>query len=225
MKKFAFASVAAAALLGGFASAAAAADIARYEVRFDATWTADSHPLDYPGNAHFSGLVGATHNDAYTLFADGGTATPGLEALSEKGAHSPLDGEIRAAIDKGIAGALFESAPLFSFPGKLMAQFTASPVHPYASVAAMVAPSPDWFTGVSQVALMKDGKWIDSITLTLYAWDAGTDNGTTYKAADADAQPRQSIRLNAAPQFAGADGAMKPVGTVSFIRLKDTASN
>lgn len=223
MKKFALATVAAAALLTSAAATVNAADIARYEVRIDATWTAVSHPLDYPGNAHFSGLVGATHNDAYTLFADGATATPGLEALSEKGAHSPLDKEIRAAIDSGDAGALFESAPLFDFPGNISAQFVANSVHPFASVAAMVAPSPDWFTGVSHVALMKDGKWIDNISLTLYAWDAGTDNGTTYQAGDDDAAPRQSVRLNAAPQFSDASG-MKQVGTVTFTRLRDTAA-
>lgn len=205
-----------AVLLG---SAAQAAESARYSVQFDVAWTAKTHPLDYPDNAHFSGLIGATHNAGYTIFKDGGIASDGLEALSERGAHSPLDREINAAIAKGDAGMLFESAAQFQLPGKLTATFTATESHPYASVVAMIAPSPDWFTGVSMVPLRKDGTWAERIVMTLWAFDAGTDYGTTYKAADADAQPRQSVRLNAAPQFLGADG-LKAVGTVTFTRQK-----
>jgi len=134
-----------------------------------------------------------------------------------------LNQEIEAAIRAGKAGALFESSPLFSFPGTLSATFTADAAHPYASVVAMVAPSPDWFTGVSNVSLRKGDQWVDTATYTLFAWDAGTDSGTTYHAPDADTQPRQTVRLNAAPQFL--DGMnMKPVGTVTFTRIRKTAS-
>jgi len=214
-----------AAFLALFAATTAqAADTAQYTVRFDATWTANSHPYDYPDNAHFSGIVGATHDGSYRIFADGATATPGLEALSERGAHSPLDAEIRAMIGTGKAGALFESGALFRFPGTISTTFSADTAHSYVSAVAMVAPSPDWFTGVDRVSLMKDGKWVDSLTLTLFVWDAGTDSGVTHKAADADTMPRQSVRLNAHPQFAG-DGGLKPVGTVTFTRMHKTASN
>ncbi len=205
------------------ANVSQAADTAKYQIEFNATWTSDSHPLDYPSNAHFSGLIGATHGKSYTLFKDGGKATAGLEMLSEKGAHSPLDSEIKAAVASGKAGALFESGPLFSFPGKISATFTIDAEHPYVSAVAMVAPSPDWFTGVSKVSLRKDGNWVERATYTLFAWDAGTDSGTTYQSPDADTMPRQSIRMNAAPQFKGEDG-LKPVGTVTFTRIKRTAS-
>jgi len=205
-------------------SGAYAADNARYQVEFNATWTAQSHPLDYPGNAHFSGLVGATHNADYTLFADAGTATPGLEALSEMGAHKPLTDEIGSAIARGSAGELFESRPLFQFPGTLSASFAADPAHPFVSVAAMVAPSPDWFTGVRNLELYKDGNWIDRVTVTLFVWDAGTDDGTTYQAPDADTQPRKSVRLNASPHFLG-DGGLIPVGTATFTRIKGAVTN
>lgn len=222
MKTLTLAAGLTAALLA--APAAHAADSARYEVRFDATWTAASHPLDHPSNAHFSGLVGATHGASYRIFTDGGLATPGLEALSERGAHSPLTEEIAQAIQVGKAGELFESSPLFSFPGTLRATFTADLGHPFVSVAAMVAPSPDWFTGVANVSLRQDGKWIDGMTMTLFVWDAGTDSGTMHKADDADTMPRQSVRLNAQPQFKDESG-LKPVGTVTFTRLDKTASN
>jgi len=198
-------------------------DAARYEIVFNSNWTAASHPLDYPDNAHHSGIVGATHSGKYAIFMDGGTATDGLEALAERGAHSPLDAEIRKAIDKGDAGQLFESAAQFMLPGSLKAEFTADAGHPLVSAVAMVAPSPDWFTGISNVALMKDGKWMDEVTITLWAWDAGTDGGTTYKAADEDTKPRQSVRFNASEHFRMAD-KVAPIGT-AVIRRVDMQTN
>jgi len=211
-----------AALLAG--TAVQAAETAQYEIRFDATWTADSHPLDYPSNAHFSGLIGATHGDDFRIYTDGGIATPGLEALSERGAHSPLNSEIESAVQAGRAGVLFESGALFSFPGMISATFTVDQAHSSVSAVAMVAPSPDWFTGVSNVSLRDGGEWVDRKTLTLFAWDAGTDSGTMHKAADADTMPRQSVRLNAAPQFKD-DAGLKPVGTVTFTRLDNAVTN
>jgi hypothetical protein len=216
--------VGAALAAGLFGSPAFAGETARYTVQVDATWTAKSHPLEYPGDAHFSGIVGATHNGNYHIFKDGGIATDGLEALSERGAHSPLDQEIKAAIAKGDAGVLFESDPLFSFPGTLSASFDVDAAHPYVSVAAMVAPSPDWFTGISSVRLHTAAGWVDRVTLPLRVWDAGTDFGTTYHADDADAQPRQSVRLNASPHFLDKAG-VKTVGTITFTRVKGIAAN
>ena len=45
-----------------------------YEVTFTPTWTAASHPLDYPAaglvsGPHFSGVIGASHAASYDLFA------------------------------------------------------------------------------------------------------------------------------------------------------------
>src|SRR5437762_8469999 len=65
------------------------ASAATYEVKFERTWSDTTHPLNWPGSgAHFPGAIGATHNGRYAMFVVGGTATPGLQALAEKGATS-----------------------------------------------------------------------------------------------------------------------------------------
>jgi hypothetical protein len=79
-------------------------EAAQYQIVFTGTWTARTHPLEYPkagafSGPHFSGLIGATHRPGYALFKEGTPPSPGLERLSEEGKHSPLDQEIRAAID------------------------------------------------------------------------------------------------------------------------------
>ena len=214
MNKLALA-VAAAALIAAGHGAFAADTTATYTVTFDGTWSAATHPLDYPPGAHFSGLIGATHDDRYVLFRAGGTATAGLERLAEMGEHTPLDGEIRAAIAAGAAGTLIEARPIFGPPGSATATFTIDSGHPMVSLVAMVAPSPDWFGGVAGVDLREGAGWVSRKAMTVYAWDAGTDSGTTYRADDIDTQPRGAIMLNAAPHFMQ-NGQLVPVGTLVF---------
>lgn len=197
------------------AHAAVAGTDAMYTVTFNSTWTAQSNPLEYPANAHHSGMIGATHNGDYTLFREGGIASDGLKALAERGAHSPGDKEVRAAIEKGAAGMFFESQAIFNPPASSTARFTVTDKHPMVSIAAMIAPSPDWFTGVSNLSLKEDGRWIAKRTISVYAWDAGTDSGTTYAAADAPTEPRQPIAPNASPHFM-LGGKLVPVGTLVF---------
>ena len=167
-------------------------DGAEYTLVFKSNWTAANHPVEYPsGAAHFSGIIGAAHDASYAIFKDGMRPTPGLEALSEMGKHTPLDMEIRAADSAGMAANLFESGPLKNFQDSIVTTFRVDAKHPMVSFVAMVAPSPDWFTGATNVNLVENGAWVASKTLQLYAWDSGGDDGETYKAADRDNNPKK----------------------------------
>jgi hypothetical protein len=209
------------ALCLGAASAASAKDPnapVRYQVVFERTWSSETHPQDFPLLAHFSPVIGATHDGRYELFPAGGTATPGLERLCEQGKHQPLDAEIRAAVASGAAGALIETSdPLRSVPGKATATFQADRTHPMVSIAAMIAPSPDWCAVAADVKLVENGEWVASKTLQLEAWDVGTDSATSYRALDDDTQPREPIGPSGLPYFV-MDGERVPVGTVTFVR-------
>lgn len=49
------------------------------------------------------------------------------------------------------------------------------------SLAAKLAPSPDWIVGVSALELCNANcTWSRSATIPLYPYDAGTDNGVSY---------------------------------------------
>src|SRR5688572_19838766 len=142
---------------------------AEYTVVFRSSWTKANHPFEYPAagavtGPHFSGVIGASHNASYALFNDGTTPTAGIEKLSEEGKHAPLDEEIRAAITAGSAGTLFESGPLRDFGDSVVTTVRVNATHPLVSLVAMIAPSPDWFTGVSGVNLMENGQWVASKT-------------------------------------------------------------
>lgn len=215
-------SIAAAMLAFGTAIAttpAPAADTgATYKVTFHGTWSRATHPIEYPKGAHFSGLIGATHNGGYVLFKVGKVATRGLKNLAEHGQHSPFDDEIRAAIRAGTAGTLIETSPIFGPPGTVTMTFKADARHPMVSLAAMIAPSPDWFAGVANVRLYANGKWVMRRTLTVYAYDAGTDDGRTYRAADKESKPWKPARLNGSRHFKR-NGKRLAVGTLTFERL------
>lgn len=205
---------------GAQGAAPKSAGTVEYTVVLKSTWTQNAHPFEYPtaglvSGPHFSGLIGATHNASYTLFAEGRTPTPGLENLSEQGKHSPLDEEIRTAAGTGGVGVLFETGGLRDFGDSLVATVRVDEAHPLVSLVAMIAPSPDWFTGAANVNLMENGSWVASRTLALHAYDSGGDDGTTYKAADRDANPKHPT-MRAMTRHFVVNGQAVPVATLTF---------
>ena len=190
---------------------------AEYTVIIKSTWTKATHPFEYPSGAHFSGMIGASHNAKYSIFAVGRRPTPGLERLSEEGKHSPLDTEIKTAIDQGNALMLFESGGLKNWKDSMVATVRVDPAHPFVDVVNMVAPSPDWFTGATNVNLIENGAWVGRRTLTLPAYDSGGDDGKTYKAPDKDANPKKPTSRAATRHFV-INGRVKPVATITFVR-------
>lgn len=61
------------------------------------------------------------------------------------------------------------------------AVFRVDAKHHLISLAAKLAPSPDWIVGVSALELCNANcTWSRSATIPLYPYDAGTDNGVSY---------------------------------------------
>ncbi len=195
------------------------AESARYRVEVDITWTAETHPLEYPDSAHFSGLVGATHNSRYIVFADGRTATSGLELVAENGRSSVMLAELAEGMRRNRVAETFQAPGLRTLPGRMTATFQADPNRRFLSFATMIAPSPDWFTGAAGIDLRTGDGWVERLEIPLWAWDAGTDSGETYTADDADTQPRESVRLLATPHFLSETG-LTPVGVARIERLE-----
>jgi spondin N len=190
---------------------------AEYTVIIKSTWTKATHPFEYPSGAHFSGMIGASHNAKYSIFAIGRRPTPGLERLSEEGKHSPLNTEIKSAIDEGNALMLFESGGLKNFKDSMVATVRVDPAHPLVDVVNMIAPSPDWFAGATNVSLAENGAWVGRRTLALVAYDAGGDDGTTYNAPKKDTNPKKPTKRAATRHFV-IHGRVKPVATLIFVR-------
>ena len=208
---------------GGTAVAVAQpSDTATYQVEFRTTWSKKKHPVNFPSNPHFSGLIGTTHNDQLELWARGKRASDGMEEMAESGDQSGLKQEITKARKAGKAKTVMSGSPKFGSPMKTSLNFTIDKNFPLVTLVSMIAPSPDWFVGVHNLSLLDSyGKWIDKRTVKLRAYDAGTDNGEIYNSYDDDTQPRGKISLLSSASKDTSFGKGKPyVGTFTFRRIK-----
>lgn len=190
---------------------------ATYDLELSIDWNSTLAPHEYPDGAHMSSLIGLTHNNSFVLFEDGKTASSGLELLAENGRFGILRAQFEELKRKDRIGATVVADGIKKVPGKMSTTFKTTSDHPQLSIATMLAPSPDWFTGVSRVRLYDDGKWLDSVELPLWVWDAGTDSGVSFISKNDDTQPRESIRLLSSQHFLNREGLIR-FGTVSIKR-------
>ena len=194
------------------------APTARYSVTFEATWDVATHPADFPPNPHFSGLIGGTHGASVSFWQPGGLASEGIRLMAERGRQSPLDLEVDAAARAGTAQHLLRGGDVPSSPGSVALEFDISTGFPLVTLVTMVAPSPDWFVGVSGLSLLENGAWVQTKTVDLLPWDAGTDSGASYRSADRATAPPAGIQLLVgAPVEAG--GRVAPMGRFVFRRI------
>ena len=201
-----------AALLPLFLASAAAhaqGETATYTITFEGLWTVDDiTDAVMPAGAHFTEVVGATHNSATTLWVSGGTASAGVENVAELGSVGILLNEISRNANAGVvvrAGSAF-IRPTATVSGA----FTANSSHPLVSVLAMVAPTPDWFVGVSNLRLYDNG-WRNRV-VELFPYDAGTENGSGWSLFNTATNPRGVISSIAnSGRFLG-----NPIARLSF---------
>ena len=191
---------------------------ARYRVTFEASWSALSHPTDIPRNPHFSRLIGGTHKSTVKFWESGRLASEGIRLMAEQGRTTPLDTEVEAAIAAGQAQRVLVGDGIDRSPDRVVLDFETSRDFSLVTLVSMLAPSPDWFVGVSGLDLIENGDWVAEKVVVLQPWDAGTDSGATFSSADLRTSPAEPIHLiGTGPLLVGA--SVPPVGTFTFRRL------
>ena len=215
--------LAAALLAVGSPGAAQAQDTdatANYRVTFTGTWTADKiTQSSLPGGAHFTTLIGATHNSQVTFWEVGGTATSGVEVVAETGGTGTFTSEITSA--GGSVGTRLQFSACCGPRPTTTLNFQANKSHPLVTLISMVAPTPDWFVGVSGLSLLDaQNRWRTSFSVNLHPYDAGTEDGNGFSLNNSNTSPRGTITSirNTSP-FNG-----QPLATLTFTLLSPTAS-
>jgi hypothetical protein len=195
-----------------------AQQIVDYRVTFSGSWVA-SDSSSYPSSAHFTDLVGATHSPGNAVWKRGALASSGVEDVAELGANSTIQTELSVAFQEGTTGPLIKLPSLFNLPNSVSRTITVDIDKPNVSLISMLAPSPDWFVGVSDLALRSGGQWRQSISVDLHPYDAGTEEGTTFSLSNASTSPAEPIVLISSSPFFLA----KPVvGRLKFDLLTQT---
>lgn len=169
-------------------------EMAPYRVTFQGLWNAQDHPTNYPSGAHFSPLIGGTHNDTVSFWDVGALASKGIEDVAETGFTGELQNEVNDGINAGRAHSLLLRSQSFGGTQSSTIDFMAESSHPLVTLVTMVAPSPDWFVGVSGLSLLDEqGHWIPEIEVDMFAYDAGTEEGTGFSTSNSDTSPHSVI--------------------------------
>ena len=192
-----------------------AQSIATYSITFQGTWNEMDHgPL--PSTDHWSDLVGATHNSDVVFWRMGELATPGIELVAELGQNGTFQSEVNAAIGNGDADQWLQAgfSPFAANGVATLSSIEVSEDFPLLTLATMIAPSPDWFSGVDSYSLLDgSGDWKDGITINVFPYDAGTEEGNGYSINNNASNPHVPIfaRTGMIPF-----GTPTPVGTITF---------
>ena len=199
--------------------APAAYSAAVYTIDFQGGWTTAATPRGRPSGAHFSRLIGAVHNVGATFLERGETASDGVESMAETGGTSTLTNEINLQVNADPPAALAVLRGTTDNIGptatRTLSDVRVTTEHPRVTLTTMIAPSPDWFVGVSGLVLYdaQDG-WLQTHTVDLYPWAAGTENGTRFSLSNTAAEPRGVITsISGAGKFSA-----EPIATLTFAR-------
>ena len=138
--------------------------------------------------------------------------------MAERGLTTTLSAEISAAIASGHAEQVFTGGNIGASPGVATAEFDISQAFPLVTLVSMIAPSPDWFVGISSEPLFEKNAWVDERRYELVPWDAGTDSGATFASPDLVTAPRVLITRIVTPPLSPG-GRVTPLGTFTFTRV------
>lgn len=172
--------------------------MATYTITFTGTWNATDHSeggTAFPSNDHWSDLVGATHNSSITFWESGQLASTGIENIAETGNNAVFSNEVDTAIDSGNADQWLQKSvdPFDALGSATLTTVTVSEDFPLLTLVTMIAPSPDWFAGIHDVSLRNGGNWESSISIDLFPYDAGTEDGSTYSTSNSATASQQNI--------------------------------
>lgn len=200
--------------------------IANYDISLTTIWNTTDHTSVPPG-AHWSSLVGATHNTA-NQFVELGVVSPttnGIKDVAETGNNSNFMNEVNAAISLNKANQWINAGGL----GSAVGTFTVNNLqvnqnYPLITLVSMVAPSPDWFIAINSLNLRSgnagiNNGWKDTFTIDVFAYDAGTDDGIDYTSADAISNPRVGVFM-----LTNALINANKMGTITFTYNSSTLS-
>ena len=167
---------------------------ATYTVTFEGTWNTTVTTGGVPSGAHFTTLIGGVHNAGVTFLSEGGMASAGVESMAELGGTSALANEVRAAEPNALSVLKGSGGNIGPTGSSTINMVTLTTDHPRITLLSMVAPSPDWFVGVSGFSLLDaQADWLASQTVNLYPWDAGTEEGTEFSLSNAATSPQETI--------------------------------
>lgn len=126
----------------------------------------------------------------------GELASPGMELVAELGSNGTFNNEVNAAIANATADQWLQTgfAPFAANGVATLSNIAVSESFPLITLATMIAPSPDWFSGLDSYSLLDSiGSWKDNISIHVFPYDAGTEEGNGYSTSNSASSPHVAI--------------------------------
>lgn len=154
----------------------------RFLITFEIKWgtPGNEEMINYPDDPHTGNMCLVVHNNKYSMFKLGEFASKGVDESASYGTNDTL---IKEITNNGNY-LTYYTAPILYTPGATQFDITVNDDYPYFSFMTMIAPSPNWFVGASNVDLIDIGNIMDYqnyMTIPIYAYDTGTDYGLEFK--------------------------------------------
>lgn len=189
-----------------------------YSVEFTGKWKAPEFGV--PSGVHFTTIVGMIHNNQTYMWKEGEPASWGVERIAESGNSAPMLLEIDSivALQKAISYVVITTPPP---TGSNKTNVYCNSNYSYISFETMLAPTPDWFTGISNFNLFQNNKWVTDTTVLLYSYDAGTETGDVFGYDNPETSPREKVHMltpSKAMVLANGNSLLAPVASVRFIK-------
>lgn len=192
---------------------------ADYLFTFTGLWT--SPQFTVPAGVHFTTFTGAVHNGKASLWMEEALASAGLEAVAETGGQGPLLAEVDSLLARK------EAIGAVNIPAPPPAGNSSRPLHCNSdfsriSFASMIAPSPDWFIGVSNLDLYRNNTWLTDTVIHLRVYDAGTEDGDVFGYDNPATIPQQPVKLLTpakAMVLANGNPSLAPIAQVRITKL------
>lgn len=200
-----------------------AQSLATYDISLTTIWNVTDH-TSVPDGAHWSDLIGATHNTANEFMEIGQNASSGIKNVAESGSNGAITSIIGAAMGAGNANQLLQddfpdgAISTAGFSGKVISED-----FPLITLVSMVAPSPDWFIAINSLTLRSGNNtvnngWKDTFTMDVFAYDAGTDDGSDYTSSNSSNSPVGVSMITGSPINGN------KMGTITFTYVSSTLS-
>lgn len=192
---------------------------AAYRIEITGNWKTPEFGV--PAGVHFTSFIGMVHNEMGMLWMQGQLASMGVENVAEIGSNTSIYNEINTTIDNRQASALV-LIPAPAPTGMSTRTVYCNTNYFHISFVSMIAPSPDWFVGVSGLKLYRNNQWLADTTIQLYVHDAGTETGDVFSydnPAMVPAVPIAPLTPAAGSVLANGNPTLQPIARARFTRL------
>jgi len=160
------------------------------------------------------------HSNKAKLFELGKLATIGIKNMAETGRDSVLNNEIDAIISNGNGSLRINGTGIANGTSSVTTSFQVTGTHSLVSIVSMIAPSPDWFIGVHDLSLVRNGEYITDTIVNFDSYDSGTDSGTSFTSVNKPTIPADSISIITDSPLGNGISVRPAVASIRFLLRK-----